>query len=81
MSHGEDERVLLIRQKLRAGDLPTAMHTKTWFGRGSGEVCDACQRGVDAADVEVEIDFEPGPSLRLHAACFQFWQVEAHGKG
>ena len=68
--------LLLIGRKLQERILPTAMPTKTWFGRGTGQFCDACDTAVLSPAVEVEAEISGGPILRFHRTCLLLWEVE-----
>ena len=71
-----DELRQAIRQKVLAGDLPKENCHRTWYGRGTGGVCLACQQAIQANDVEVECDLPGGGTIRLHRRCYDIWSVE-----
>jgi hypothetical protein len=66
-----------IRTKIGLGLLPVATNPfmRTWVGKGTGRLCDACDRPIAEADVECEADV-PGDqtSLRFHRPCLIAWQ-------
>ena len=65
-SIGRAER---IAEKLQRSLLPRAKLVKTWAGFGNGRPCDGCDQAILSADIEQELDFEDGRTLRLHDAC------------
>jgi hypothetical protein len=65
-----------IRAKLAAGVLPRSVPLETWFGRGTRDLCGACDLPVGPAQVEVEATFAPSAVLRFHASCFRLWDAE-----
>ena len=72
-SIGRAER---IAEKLQRGLLPRAKLVKTWAGFGNGRPCDGCDQAILSADIEQELDFEDGRTLRLHDACAVLWRRE-----
>jgi PAS domain S-box-containing protein len=69
-SMGRAER---IAEKLKRGLLPRAKLVKTWAGFGNGRPCDGCDEAILSADIEHELDFEDGRTLRFHDACAVLW--------
>jgi hypothetical protein len=65
-----------IRGKLRNGTLRRDGHEKMWAGNGEGRTCDGCGLLIGRAEIEVELEFSEGSSLRLHNACFAVWVAE-----
>jgi len=76
-SIGRAER---IAEKLQRGLLPRAKLVKTWAGFGNGRPCDGCDQAILSADIEQELDFEDGRTLRLHEACAALWRRETGGR-
>ncbi len=68
------EVAAVILDKIAAGLLPRETPLKVWAGRGRGRVCDGCERQITADEVEHELDFSGGRTLRLHAACSDIWR-------
>ena len=65
-----------IREKILAGALPKEDCRMTWYGRGTGGLCVACEQPITAAEVEVECDLPRGGSIRLHRTCYDVWSKE-----
>src|SRR2546425_1699425 len=76
-SIGRAER---IAEKLQRGLLPRTKLVKTWAGFGNGRPCDGCDQAILSADIEQELDFEDGRTLRLHEACAALWRRETGGR-
>lgn len=70
----------MIRLKMSAGLLPSALPTKIWAGFGGGEPCSACDVPVSRRQTEYEFDHERRP-YRFHLACFALWEAERHRRG
>ena len=70
----------MIRLKMSAGLLPSALPTKIWAGFGGGEPCSACDVPVSRGQTEYEFDHERRP-YRFHLACFALWEAERHRRG
>jgi hypothetical protein len=66
----------VIRDRVAAGVLPRTDPRSVWVGYGSGRPCDGCVQPVRPAQREYHADYGPGLSLRLHHACYEFWEVE-----
>jgi PAS domain S-box-containing protein len=62
-----------IAEKLQSA-LPTAGLVKAWAGFGNGRPCDGCGEAIRHADIEQELDFEDGRTLRFHDACAAEWR-------
>jgi hypothetical protein len=67
-------RATRIVDKLKREQLPAAKPVKVWAGFGNGRTCAGCDDPILLADVEHELDFEDGRTLRFHAACALLWQ-------
>jgi len=67
--------VTRIRQKV----LPRRYPKSLWAGLGSGERCSLCDRTIEKAEMEYELD-EPvtgtNSIVRLHLQCHALWQLE-----
>jgi hypothetical protein len=70
-SIGRTER---IAEKLQQGLLPVAGLVKAWAGFGNGRPCDGCDETISNANIERELDFEDGHTLRFHDACAAEWR-------
>lgn len=73
---GATEVRLKVREKLERGALPREKCQVTWFGRGSGLRCEACDEPVSPGQIECECEHPRGHLLRLHQACFVVWDTE-----
>jgi hypothetical protein len=66
----------LIRNKIRSGALPRAVEfVNTWYGRGTGRLCIACERPIAACDIEVEGDPGDGTALFFHGGGYRMWDI------
>src|SRR5215831_3970469 len=68
------KRTERITDKLRHGLLPATKPLKIWAGFGKGRRCDGCDETIRSVDIEQELDFDDGRTLRLHDACSQAWR-------
>lgn len=73
---GATEVSLKVREKLERGVLPREKCQVTWFGRGRGLTCEACDEPVTPAQIECECEHPRGHLLRLHRPCFVVWDTE-----
>jgi len=78
-----DEKELRRRARaaLDAAIIPRDWPKGLWGGNGSGESCPVCGQPVDAAEMELEVEFamDSAQSVRefhLHLACFAAWEIE-----
>ncbi len=69
-----DDRADAVRSKVWTGALRTDIYRRTWYGNGTGAACDGCDQVMVDGDIEVDVDFETGGSLRFHASCFVYWR-------
>jgi hypothetical protein len=76
MNQSDDLLLAGIRQKILTGTLPKENCRMTWYGRGTGAVCVACDQPIVADDSEVECDLPNGGTIRLHRACYDIWTAE-----
>jgi hypothetical protein len=47
-----------------------------WVGFGTGQICDGCDLPITRDQREFEFDPPGRPTIRLHADCLEFWDVE-----
>ena len=72
-----DPLVEMIRAKIEVGAIPrTTNVVNTWYGRGSGRPCIACEQRIAVLEVEVEADLEDGSVLCFHGLCYRTWDTE-----
>ena len=64
----------LIPDKIANGHLPTQHPHKVWVGNGNGHRCDGCDETIAATDLEHELDFAGGVTLRFHVQCAAIWR-------
>jgi hypothetical protein len=72
-----DDLLDRIRRSILAGHLPKEACLATWYGKGTGLRCAACDRAITRDEVEVECDLPNGATLRLHSRCYDLWSREA----
>ena len=69
--------VEMIRTKVKSGALSRATSAvNTWYGRGSGRQCIACEERIAVFDIEAEVDLEDGSVLCFHGSCCRTWEAE-----
>ena len=51
-----------------SNNLRTELVVDALAGFGNGRPCDGCDQAILSADIEQELDFEDGRTLRLHDA-------------
>jgi hypothetical protein len=67
----------MIRAKIEAGALPhTINFVSTWYGRGTGRQCLACDRRTAMFEIEVEGELQDGGVLYFHLTCYRTWEAE-----
>jgi hypothetical protein len=76
----ENEQALRARARQRIGQglLPREKPTRMWGGRGTGAVCNLCDRPIDNSEPEMELEYEPSAgvsSVRLHLRCQSIWDA------
>jgi len=83
MFNGYDEHELRRRARatLKAALIPRDRPEGIWGGNGSGEPCPVCGHSVDAAEMELEVEFTEGSAqgareFHLHLPCFAAWEIE-----
>ena len=85
MRNGFDEQELRRRARaaLSAAVIPRTPPRGLWGGHGSGEPCPVCGQAVDAAEMELEVEFEFAEvnaqgvrEFHLHLPCFAAWEIE-----
>ena len=64
---------LPIADKLARGLLPAADPLKTYAGHGNGRPCDGCNLPISTTEIEHEMDFADGLTVRFHAGCAATW--------
>ena len=78
----DDEVTLraLARAALREGKLPNDRPLHMWGGSGEGLRCTLCERPVESAQTEFELQFGRDDlgagNPRLHMWCFAAWELE-----
>jgi hypothetical protein len=79
----EQELRRRVRAALTAGVLPRDRPRGLWGGNGSGQPCPVCGELVDAAEMELEVEFEftevSAQGVRefhFHLPCFAAWEIE-----
>jgi hypothetical protein len=82
-SHDEQELRRRARAALDLGLMPRDRPKGLWGGNGSGESCPVCGQCIDAAEMELEVEFEfPEVNAQgvrefhLHLPCFAAWEIE-----
>ncbi len=67
----------MIRAKIKAGALPrTISFVNTWYGRGTGRQCIACEQRIAVFEIEVEGDLQDGSVLYFPGLCYRAWDAE-----
>jgi DNA repair exonuclease SbcCD ATPase subunit len=87
--NGHDEKALRlkVRAALDQGLIPRDRPRGLWGGAGSGECCPVCGSPVDAAEMELEVEFEIAEvgaqgarEYHLHLPCFAAWEIERRNR-
>ena len=83
LHNGHDEEGLRrqARAALNSATIPRDGPTGVWGGNGSGESCPVCGHRIDAAEMELEIEFAVVSTsgvreFHLHLPCFAAWEIE-----
>jgi len=72
-----DPLAQMIQDKISSGVLPREVDfATTWYGRGTGRRCVACERPIPVFDIEVEGDLDDGGVLYFHGGCYRTWDTE-----
>lgn len=71
-----DQIRVKVRDKLERGALPREKCLVTWFGRGAGLPCEACDEPVTSRQIECECEHPRGHTIRMHQGCFSVWEAE-----
>jgi hypothetical protein len=71
-----DDLLDRIRRGILAGLLPKEGCLATWYGKGAGLRCAACDQAITPDEVEVECDLPDGGTVRLHRRCYDVWSRE-----
>jgi hypothetical protein len=78
----ERELRLIARRRIEQGLLPSAGPSRTWGGKGTGQLCALCDQPIQPGDVELEVEEVvqgAGRTFQFHSACQFLWQVECAG--
>lgn len=70
-----DQIRVKVRDKLERGALPREKCLVTWFGRGVGAPCGACDEPVTSEQIECECEHPRGHLIRMHQGCFVVWDA------
>ena len=62
-----------IQALMSAGTLPCEDCVVTWYGRGRGRRCSACDQRILGIDNEIECDVPGGGTIYFHHACHEIW--------
>jgi len=76
----EAELRAIARQRIGSGHLPCLASPRMWGGKGSGKVCDLCDKEIRSGEAEIELEGRTDEgevhSLRFHVVCQSVWQLE-----
>jgi hypothetical protein len=85
--HDEQELRRRARTALNAGVIPRDRPKGLWGGNGSGDACPVCGHCIDAAEMELEVEFEIAEvssqgvrEFHLHLPCFAAWEIERRAR-
>jgi len=85
---GDQELRSRARAALNTGVIPRDRPRGIWGGHGAGEMCPVCGQIVDAAELELEVEFEFAEvnaqgvrEFHLHLPCFAAWEIERNIAG
>lgn len=67
---------LVLRGKLRAGNLRRDACRHVIISRGRGLTCDGCDEAIATGHVELRARFGDGSTKRFHSRCFSAWYTE-----
>ncbi len=68
---------VLIRQRVRTGELPSGPADKTYGSNGSNTACACCGRNIGSHEIEYEVHFDSSPrAYSTHFHCYQIWWEE-----
>jgi hypothetical protein len=71
---------MIARDRIASGELPCVTPPlRMWGGYGSGRVCVVCDKIIEPADVEYEVEETIKGTLQLmyfHLVCQSIWQLE-----
>jgi hypothetical protein len=71
---------ILVRQRMRSGQLPRGPVQELFGGPGSGALCSCCDRVISADQIEFEIhaanDQCEQLRLMMHSHCMRIWYDE-----
>ena len=70
----------IARGRIARGELPClSPPLRMWGGYGSGRQCVVCDRAIESADVELEVEERVEGRVTLmwfHVVCQSIWQLE-----
>jgi len=70
------------RRAIAAHELPPAVISRVWGGRGSGHPCSLCGQPIGLNDVEIELEgVDAADSVRFHSGCHLLWSEACASKG
>ncbi|HEU5135354.1 MAG TPA: hypothetical protein VFU13_09445 [Steroidobacteraceae bacterium] len=79
--HDEQDLRRKARAALDLGRIPAVRPNGLWGGHGSADMCPVCGHSIDAAEMELEIEFAADDAqgtreFHLHLPCFAAWEIE-----
>ena len=66
----------MARRRIREGVLPAREPAESWGGRGSGGMCDLCDKTIEEHQFEYEVETSLRGAVRtfrFHVACESAW--------
>lgn len=66
-----------VRAHVVPGRLPSLAATRVWAAPGHGGLCQACQKLIQSAEAEYEVDFANAVTVRMHRECYLAWRNNA----
>jgi hypothetical protein len=79
LSQLETELRPIARERIAKGQLPCRAPLVMWGGHGVGKLCALCDRPIQPADVEYEVETLANgarTTFRFHVVCQSVWQLE-----
>ena len=71
----------MIRERIASGTLPAIIHIKRWVGYGQSRLCEGCDDVIRPAQVEHELDFAGGRTVRMHSGCAGLYEAALRSDG
>lgn len=72
-----EELLALIRERVRAGQLPSGPGDKTYATKGSSTACACCGGNIASHEIEYEVHFNSySRAFSTHFYCYQIWWGE-----